>query len=263
MTKKARNRVLLAATVLVGVAAAIITVPRLLQRSFKAQIAEFLQAPEDAIHVNLPPAAGRYPGCIVAIGDGTLRLVQAGLPTDPDLLRGEEMKVAWQGGDVSSAAGSAAFARVGELIKSSAVSKVDLTIKGARLYEMPDPKLSERAMTNVTSRLKGEALYIVVRAVEGIPVLKLSRGSKTSAEAWAKVREDAKANRDVRVSGDTRSDDELSIELEAPVVIAYEVALARYFSNSLGPTPDSVKIERLSGADLASFEAASKKAGAQ
>lgn len=245
------------------VTAAVIAIPRLTQRSLRSQVAEFLQAREEAIRVNLPPAAGRYPGCTVAIGKDTLRLVEPGSPRDTDLVKGEETDFVWQGGDITSASGSAAFGRVGQLVTNSAVSRVTLTIKKARVYEMPESKLSERALRNVSNRVDGEELYVVVRAVEGIPVLKLTRGNQAKADAWATLQKSVRENPDVQISGDTKSDDELSVELTVPVVIAYEVARARFFSNSLGPKPDSVKIERLAGADLQEFEAAEKKALAQ
>lgn len=249
-----------AAVVVLGGLAAFI-IPRLVRDKkldevldLQHQIAVITKVKPEFIHVNLPPASGRYPGSVFVVAESWLPMSQVAA-TSADLTIGPPYTVKWQTRIEASGGGELGLGPAGEAMKGDAVGEVDMEIGEARTIEMLTPALKKHLLAVSADAAKYDSMIVVTRSYEGVPRLRIHRRSGASAEAWKETKEQAQSAEAqpgiAKVSLGGKDDDLITLEMSERVVVAFELAKAHFVANSLAPTPDDVKLVPLTPEEVA------------
>lgn len=247
------------AVVIVGAIAAFI-LPRMLRDrvlNLQEQVAGVAHVKPEFVHVNLPPASGRYPGSVFVVADSWLPVSQVA-STSEDLTFGPPYTVKWTAKIEVSGGGQFGLGAAGEVMKGDAVGKVDMEIAEARTVEMLTPALKKHLLATTTDTAKHKSMIVVTRSYEGVPRLKIHRRSGASGNAWSKTKEEAQAAEAqpgvAKVTFGAKDDDLITMEMSDRVVVAFELARAHFVATSLGPMPDDVKLVPLSTAEVGALK---------
>jgi hypothetical protein len=124
---------------------------------------------------------------------------------------------------------------------------VSLQISDGRVLEMAVPELKQRLLSSQSAQSaanKGTDPIVITRAYTGILTFILRQKS----DAGARLIADAAKSPELQTAGSIKVDasrtgqGELSIQVEQPVVFAFEASSARYITQHLAPGPDDVSL---------------------
>src|SRR5664280_1356171 len=132
---------------------------------------------------------------------------------------------------------------------------VELQVSNGRVLEMAVPEIKQRLLSSQSAQSaanKGTDPIVITRAYAGTLTFILRQRSAAGARLIADV---AKAPEivtlgSVKLDASKSGLGELSIQVEQPVVFAFEASSARYITNHLGPNPDDVSLTPIKPSEI-------------
>ncbi len=227
----------------------------------KSALADSFRVPVDVLHINLPPANGRYPGAVFLKTDRLLPIEFAS-SDDDRFKRGQKVSLNVTLNAKAISTGSLDLGFFKQLSDSGKTKTVSLEISDVVPVEIRAGDLKSILLSSQDSKkaaLNEENVYIISKAYEGqmVVTLKTSENTKTSAviEDISKSMPSAEA----KLSADKNKEDEIRVSFSEPTVFAYEMMEASFFSTSLSIEPDDVTLSLIPEAELVSAPSAKKK----
>lgn len=224
------------------------------EESLRASIAEAFAIDEPRLLVmNLPPKASRYPGGVILTWTG-IPFGKLTSSDDSDLSRGTTTLVSGTHDGMRHGEGSVAQALFNYLIDASRSISLQFDVQEARAVEMPAERIRERVENHIRGdddrEDESRKLTVILRSYEGQIRARVKRKSDVTAEAWAELRsklESAREGARVRVS--SGAEDELVVQVEEPVVFAFEAARADEFLQNVPRTRRRDPVRENDGSD--------------
>jgi len=260
MSSKKKRTLALAVTAVAVIAAAAILVPKLLKKDFRAELAKVLSEDPKGFVLNVPPASGLIPGSVFVKDNLRLIPLKRTPRNDESITQGNPFELDWAQLAGSSGKGNVGTGALGALFGDTEAANIQVRAKDCRILDMDLEKIKRRLMSTDLMDLsadKTKQVTVVTRAYEGILETKITRKSKTNAEAWKEVQENAKNTSaassgagDAAVEIKANADDEIVIAWKDPVIFACSVQSVSYFASHLGTEPDKVELKKIEGQDI-------------
>lgn len=210
--------------------------------ALRKPLAQIMQIEEELVHLNMPPAVGRYPGTIIIRPKKGSALVvrQAEKPQGEGIVSQIVL--------TSNLSGTSQFESNLDPFSAKARSNGDFTVevelKQLKVLEYAGgvPALRESLLTDKEvlrqRELKNEP-EVVVRAVEAVPTFVVKMASGISAEVWKEKVDDFS----LRMGATFDDRGRLVITTSEPVVVAYETQFVSYVTESMAPgAPKKVQL---------------------
>lgn len=260
MTKKQKHTLALAVTLLVVVAAMAILVPKLLKKDFRAELAKVLSEDPKSFVLNVPPASGLVPGSVFLKDNLRLIPLKRTPRTDESITQGNSFDLDWAQLAGSSGKGNVGTGSLGALFGDTEAANLQVRAKDCRILDMDLDKIKQRLKNTDLMDLTADQtkqIAVVTHAYEGILETKITRKSKTNAEAWKKVQENATktgeassgaGNAAIEIKSNT--DDEINFAWKEPVIFACSVQSVSYIASHLGSEPDKIELKEVPGETL-------------
>jgi hypothetical protein len=200
--------------------------------TLREALAARLACSPESLHMNVPPASGRYPGALlVRAPDGLLLPVT--FEHRPDGVGAPSFEL--EGYAVTSASAALSGTVGGGQKFDSDVDElldVSLQLREGRVIEAPLPSLRERVASDgdvARLRARGRDPEVIVRAYEATCDLVLRQRSEMNAKQWLELRKAA-----LKSSAELREDGSLVFRSKSPSVVAYETLSVGIVADSLG-----------------------------
>lgn len=199
--------------------------------TLREALAARLACSPEALHMNVPPASGRYPGALLVRAPGGL-LVPVTFENRPDDFAGPTFELEGTAVTSASAALSGTFGG-GFRMDSSADEWLDvsLQLREGRVMEASLPDLRKRVQSDgdvVRLRERGRAPEIVVRAYEATVDMILKNRSEMHSKQWLELK-----NAALKSSAELKEDGSLILRSKSPSVVAYETLAISIVSDSM------------------------------
>ena len=207
----------------------------------QAALADQFNSSPEAVVPNLPSRAGRYPGAVLAVTEkGSELLVRRGerpevVPPVSGALKAvrlSDANAAWQ------LAGKA----FGGSLKGEGSATVEVDLENVRIFEEEAGKLAEalRADNSVSrARSTGQAVVVITRAYEAIPVVTVKQNSTAKSEDWAKLKDQL-----TKAKGEITSDNSVVFRSSEPQVVAYETSDAKLIAGNFSAGDGKLELKR-------------------
>jgi hypothetical protein len=238
------------------VTASVVLVPRLFFPSLEARIAGQLHIPKEYLVLNVPPESGRLPGSIFVAARHFVPLDEID-SSDPRIRPGGSFDTEWDLKDWSGAEGRVAVLQVAsELAKSDATRRVRIVLRRARMLEMTLPDLKSRLRSSHAAIMHGsDHLVVVIRSIEAVPEVRVTRNRNASWQAWTAIKERASnvPQAQVETSGQQGNEDGVTFRTAEPVVFAFETGKADYVLNHLGASEPEIRLTPLTAKQFKSL----------
>lgn len=249
MTKTAK-RSLLIVTVAVLVAATAFVIVRITtpSKDLRAALASALHLPkerEQNFFVNLPPAGSRYPGAIMVVPQ--MLVLEPSTADETGLVQGDHFTLVSSDTVIADALTGFQSNPLTTAGRDKENVEVSLQISNGRVLEMAVPELKQRLLSSQSAQSaanKGADPIVITRAYAGILTFILRQKSSAGARLIA----DAAKSPELQTAGSIKLDasrtgqGELSIQVDQPVVFAFEASSARYITRHLASSPDDVSL---------------------
>jgi hypothetical protein len=209
--------------------------------SLRDALAARLSCAPLSLQMNVPPAAGRYPGAILVRTPENV-LLPVTFEHRPDDLPGPTFEL--QGAAVTSAS-AALNGSIGEgfSLDAKADEWLDVTV------QLRDGQVIEKSLGEIRASLadnedvvrlreRGKEPEVVVRAFEAMCDLVLKQRSNLESEQWAKVMDAA-----VKSGAKLNQDGSLVFKSKAPSVIAFQSQSVRIISDEMSAGQGRVKLD--------------------
>jgi hypothetical protein len=244
MTKTAkRSQLIVSAALLVAAGAFVIAHLTAPPKDLRSALAAALHLPKErelSFFVNLPPAGSRYPGAILVAPQ--MLVLEPSTSTDTGIVEGDHFTLASSDAVVADALSSFQSSLLTTAGRDKENLDVNLQVSNGRVLEMGVPQIKQRLLSSQSAQSaanKGTDPIVITRAYVGSLTFILRQRSAAGARLIANV---AKApefatSGSVKLDASKSSQGELSIQVEQPVVFAFEASSARYITNHLGPNP--------------------------
>ena len=249
MTKTAK-RSLLIVTVAVLVAATAFVIVRITtpSKDLRAALASALHLPKERgqnFFVNLPPAGSRYPGAIMVVPQ--MLVLEPSTADETGLVQGDHFTLVSSDTVIADALTGFQSNPLTTAGRDKENVDVSLQISNGRVLEMAVPELKQRLLSSQSAQSaanKGVDPIVITRAYTGILTFILRQKSSAGARLIA----DAAKSPELQTAGSIKLDasrtgqGELSIQVDQPVVFAFEASSARYITQHLASSPDDVSL---------------------
>jgi hypothetical protein len=260
MTNKQKRSLIYGVTLLTAIATAAILVPKLLKKDLRAELAKVLNEDPKQFVLNVPPAGGLAPGSVFIKDHLRLIPLKRTPRNDDGITQGAVFELGWAQLADATGKGSVGTGSLGALFGDTESANIEVRAKNCRILDMDLDKIRERLKSTDLMDLaadKTKQITVVVRAYEGVLETKISRKSKTNAEAWKEVQEKAESTSSVTsgagnaaVEVKSNTDDEILLTWKEPVIFACSVQSVTYFASHLGPKAEGVDLQPLQGENL-------------
>lgn len=257
MTKTAKRSLLIvAAALLVAAGAFVIARLTAAPKDLRSALAAALHLPKERelnFFVNLPPAGSRYPGAILVAPQ--MLVLEPSTSSDTGIVEGDHFTLVSSDAVVADALSSFQSNLLTTAGRDKENLDVELHVSNGRVLEMAVPEIKQRLLSSQSAQSaanKGTDPIVITRAYVGTLAFILRQKSSAGARLIADV---AKAP-ELATSGSVKMDasksgrGELSIQVEQPVVFAFEASSARYITNHLGPNPDDVSLTPIKPSEI-------------
>jgi hypothetical protein len=233
-----------------AIGGATIIIPRVLRSDFRKSLAKQLNVDAEFLHLNIPPAPNRLPGAAFVMRGPLLPLVPS-LARD-QLNEGSIFEMEWRELARDEAQSQITAGPWRGLFSAETDDVFRIRLHDCRILEAAPERIRKQLLESEEVRRQSNAGYkalVIVRSYEGRMELKVERGSKSSAELWARKVKFAQEVDGLSLDGKLKvasaDDEKLVLSWTAPVVFAYEAAEARLFADHLGVKPDKVELTPL------------------
>jgi hypothetical protein len=249
MTKTTKRSLLVVATaLLVAVGAFVIVRITAPPRDLRAALAAALHLPrerEQNFFVNLPPAGSRYPGAIMVVPQ--MLVLEPSTADETGLVEGDHFTLVSSDAIVADALTGFQSNPLTTAGHDKENVDVALQVSNGRVLEMAVPELKQRLLSSQSAQSaanKGTDPIVITRAYAGILTFILRQKSSAGARLIADVAKSPElaAGGSIKVGASRTGQGELSIQVEQPVVFAFEASSARYITQHLAPGPDDVSL---------------------
>jgi hypothetical protein len=248
MTRKQVGLMLVAMVVL---GALVFFLPRLFARNadLRSRLAAALNLPKDRaadFFINLPPAASRYPGTILATE--RLFILNPTDANDSDLHTGGSFQLTAQDAVAGSALGSLGVPWLNEAASSKQEVGLEFQIADGKILEMDVPALKRKLLASQEAQSaanKGTDPIVITRAYEGRLTYLLKRKGSDQGSVWKKAAQSNLNNEHFRVDASRAQQGEVRVELLDPVIFAFEASSAHFILTHLGVEPSDVVLSPL------------------
>ena len=257
MTKTTKRSLLVvASTLLVAGAAFVIVHLTAPKKDLRAALAAALHLPkerEQNFFVNLPPAGSRYPGAIMVVPQ--MLVLEPSTADETGLVEGDHFTLVSSDAVVADALTGFQSNPLTTAGRDKENVDVSLQISNGRLLEMAVPELKQRLLASQSAQSaanKGTDPIIITRAYAGILTFILRQKSSAGARLIADVAKSPElaAGGSIKVDASRTGQGELSIQVEQPVVFAFEASSARYITQHLAPDPDDVSLTPIKPSEI-------------
>ena len=208
-------------------------------------VASIFHTDAQYVVMNVPPRPNAWPG---AIFTNNLRLpIKYGDPNDPAVQRGDSIEV-----DSSSGFGADANAQgglaylFGGSARASDAGSVVMTFPDARINDMNEADLRQHVISSpeaIDAAKHGYNPVVVIRSYSGTPTITVTKKAGASAEAWAKLKENAKVGAEIGIS----SGNELVLKAKQEIVFAFETEQVTFDPTDLSKGIYNIRFANLPG----------------
>ncbi|MGD0832692.1 MAG: hypothetical protein ABR907_17295 [Terracidiphilus sp.] len=243
MTRKQIGLTLIAMVVL---AALVFFLPRLFTRNadLRSRLAAALNLPKDRaadFFINLPPAASRYPGTILATE--RLFILNPADANDSDLHTGSSFELTTDDQVAGSALGSLGVPWLNEAASSKHEVGLELQVTDGKILEMDVPALKRKLLASQEAQSaanKGTDPIVITRAYQGRLTYLLKRKGSDQGSVWNKAAQSNLNTEHFRIDASRAQQGEVRVEMLDPVIFAFEASSAHFILTHLGVEPSDV-----------------------
>lgn len=240
-----RKQVSLTVAAMIGLAALVYLVPRLFVRNadLRSRLAAALNLPKARaadFFINLPPAASRYPGTILATDE--MFILDGADANDQDLQAGGSFQLTTDDQVAGNALGSLGVPWLNEAASSKQEIGLELQVTDGKILEMDVPALKRRLLDSQEAKYaanKGTDPVIITRAYQGRLTYILSRKGNDQGSIWKQAPQ-SNANEHFRIDASRAQQGEVKVEILDPVIFAFEASSAHFILTHLGVEPTDV-----------------------
>jgi hypothetical protein len=188
-----RKQIGLTLVAVVALAALVFLLPRLFTRNadLRSRLAAALNLPKGRaadFYINLPPAASRYPGTILATEQ--LFILNPADANDADLHTGSDFQLRADDQVAGSALGSLGVPWLNEAASSKQEVGLELEVADGKILEMDVPALKRRLLASQevqSAANKGTDPIVITRAYQGRLTYLLKRKGSDQGSVWNKA----------------------------------------------------------------------------
>jgi hypothetical protein len=243
MTRKQVGLTLIALVVL---AALVFFLPRLFTRNadLRSSLATALNVPKDRaadFFINLPPAASRYPGTILATE--RLFILNPADANDSDLQTGSSFELTTDDQVAGSALGSLGVPWLNEAASSKQEIGLELQVKDGKILEMDVQALKRKLLASQEAQSaanKGTDPIVITRAYQGRLTYLLKRKGSDQGSVWNKAAQSNLNTEHFRIDASRAQQGEVRVEMLDPVIFAFEASSVHFILTHLGVEPSDV-----------------------
>jgi hypothetical protein len=243
MTRKQVGLTLIAVVVL---AALVFFLPRLFvpDADLRSSLASALNLPKDRaadFFINLPPAASRYPGTILATEK--LFILNPADANDADLHTGSSFQLTTDDQIAGSALGSLGVPWLSEAASSKQEIGLELQVTDGKILEMDVPALKRKLLASQEAQSaanKGTDPVVITRAYQGRLTYLLKRKGADQGSIWSKAPKSDLNAEHFRIDASRAQQGEVKVEIIDPVIFAFEASSAHFILTHLGVEPSDV-----------------------
>jgi hypothetical protein len=249
MTKTAKRSLLIVSAALLVAAGAFVIV-RLTAppKDLRSALAAALRLPKERelnFFVNLPPAGSRYPGAILVAPQ--MLVLEPSTSSDTGIVEGDHFTLVTSDAVVAGALSSFQSDLLTTAGRDKENLDVALQVSNGRVLEMAVPQIKQRLLSSQSAQSaanKGTDPIVITRAYAGVLTFILRQRSDAGARLIADLAKapELTAGGSVKLDASKTGQGELSIQVERPVVFAFEASSAQYITNHLGANPDDVSL---------------------
>jgi hypothetical protein len=243
MTRKQVGLTLIAMVVL---AALIFFLPRLFTRNtdLRSRLATALNRPKDRaanFFINLPPAASRYPGTILATE--RLFILNPADANDSDLHASSSFELTTDDHVAGSGLGSLRVPWLSEAASSKQEVGLELRVTDGKILEMDVPALKRKLPASQEAQSaanKGTDPIVITRAYQGRLTYLLKRKGSDQGSVWNKAAQSNFNTEHFRIDATRAQQGEVRVENARPGDLCVEASSAHFILTHLGVEPSDV-----------------------
>ena len=243
-----RKQVGVTLAAVVVLAALVFLLPRLLTRhaDLRTRLASALNLPKERaadFFINLPPAASRYPGTILATE--RLFILNPADANDEDLHSGASFQLTADDDVTGSALGSLGVPWLNEAASSKQEVGLELQVSDGKILEMDVPALKKKLLGSQEAQSaanKGTDPIVITRAYMGKLTYLLKRKGSDQGSLWQKAPKSNQDSEHFRIDASRVQQGEVRVEVLDPVIFAFEASSAHYILTHLGVEPTDVNL---------------------
>jgi hypothetical protein len=245
MSRKQVGLTLAAAVVL---AALVFLLPRLFtgHADLRTRLAASLNLPKERaadFFINVPPAASRYPGTILATEQ--LFILNPADANDEDLHTGGSFRLTAEDNVAGSALGSLGVPWLNEATSSKQEVGLELEVSDGNILEMDVPALKRKLLASQEAQSaanKGTDPIVITRAYVGKLTYVLKRTGSDHGHLWQKAPKSNQDSEHFHLDASRAQQGEVRVEMLDPVIFAFEASSAHYILTNLGVEPTDVNL---------------------
>jgi len=243
-----RKQVGLTLAAVVVLAALVFFLPRLFTRNadLRTRLAAALNLPKERasdFFINLPPAASRYPGTILATDQ--LLILNPADANDDDLHTGGSFQLTADDEVAGHALGSLGVPWLNEAASSKQEVGLELEVNDGKILEMDVPALKRKLLASQEAQSaanKGTDPIIITRAYIGSLTYVLKRKGSDQGSLWQKASQSNLNAEHFRIDASRAQQGEVRVVMLDPVIFAFEASSAHYILTHLGLEPTDVNL---------------------
>ena len=243
-----RKQVGLTLAAVVVLAALVFFLPRLFTRNtdLRTRLAAALNLPQERaadFFINLPPAASRYPGTILATE--RLFILNPADANDEGLHTGGSFQLSTDDDVAGSALGSLGVPWLNEAASSKREAGLELQVSDGKILEMDVPALKKKLLASQEAQSaanKGTDPIVITRAYIGKLTYVLKRKGSDQGSLWQKAPKSNQDSEHFRLDASRAQQGEVRVEMLDPVIFAFEASSAHYILSHLGVEPTDVNL---------------------
>ncbi|MBB6144338.1 hypothetical protein HNQ77_002290 [Silvibacterium bohemicum] len=243
-----RKQVGLTLAAVVVLAALVFFLPRLFTRhaDLRTRLASALNLPKERaadFFINLPPAASRYPGTILATEQ--LFILNPADANDPDLHTGDSFQLTANDEVAGNALGSLGVPWLNEAASSKQEVGLELEVSDGKILEMDVPALKKKLLASQEAQSaanKGTDPIVITRSYVGKITYVLKRKGSDQGSLWQKAPKSNQDSEHFRIDASRTQEGEIRVEMLDPVIFAFEASSAHFILTHLGVEPTDVNL---------------------
>lgn len=215
--------------------------PRPQAKILQTALAEQFGSVAEAVVPNIPSRSGRYPGAVLAVSaQGSELLVRrAERPMDAPPVSGSLSGARLSGGNAAWQLAGRAF---GGSLQGQGSATVEVELNDIRIYEQEAGRIAEQLRQDEgvgRARASGQAVVVVTKAYEAIPIITVRQQSKSKAEDWAKLKAEL-----TTAKGELTTDNVVVFRSTEPQIVAYEASDAKLIAGSFSTGDVKLELKR-------------------
>lgn len=215
--------------------------PKPQAKVLQAALAEQFGSVAEAVIPNIPCRNGRYPGAVVAVSARGSELLVRGAerPTNAPPISGS-LKGAQLSG--ANAAWQLAGRSFGGGLQGQGSATVEVELKDIRIFEREAGRIAEQLRKDESvgrARASGQAVVVVTKAYEAVPVITVRQRSRAKSEDWAKLKGEL-----TNAKGELTTDNAVVFRSTEPQVVAYEASDAKMIAGIFSAGDVKLELKR-------------------